>query len=130
MISSPGCSETSSLSHSSNDSIPDLLGKWKAVGYYSTYFMSSNPSKSWVAYSPNEQFTYEFSAGGKLSVSGKSKGCQYQHYSLSDSTHIQLSSNNCPTEKYSILRLTTDSLYLSRPWYENKYTYVFLKLTK
>lgn len=131
ILSSAGCSKDPSLSgKNSNDSTPGLLGKWKAIGYYSTYFMAPNPSKIWVSYPSNEQFTYEFRTDGKLNTFGKPAGCQYQHFNIKDSANLQLYlfSNNYPTEKYTILKLTTDSLYLSKAWYENQFIYVFTKI--
>lgn len=123
------CSRSVSLSNKSGQ-VSLLQGKWKATGYYSTHYRGSTPLKKWVSYPSGAQFTYEFGRKGKLSTSEMANHCEYHRYSLKSSIHLQLFSNTCPSENFSILKLTADSLYLSKSWYENSYVYIFVKVRK
>jgi hypothetical protein len=109
------------------DTLHSLMDQWEAVGYFDVNHMASPPTKKWYSFKDNEKFTFAFEANGQLRSSGKIQGCNYQLYTFVDSSHFRFSSRVCNSTTFTLLKLSTDSLLLSMPWYEDQFIYVFVK---
>ncbi|MGH2642718.1 MAG: hypothetical protein ACRDE2_02125 [Chitinophagaceae bacterium] len=131
MIQNSGCTKGTFTTQKRN-LITDtsIIGKWECIGYFDIFFMGPEPAKRWISYKTDDRFSYNFKAEGVMSYSGKAGRCQYNQYLLKNSTLLELYSPQCDTTQYSILKLTTDSLYLSTAWYEDQYIYVFSRVAE